>query len=204
MTTIFRCRMRMLSGRQGLPYPLDRQSPRVAASIPAAAAPMPVARSAVHLATTAFGLLPHANSSPSHALVLVGCRRAKQKRERLRSAHLAPDYIPLGGAAGLTASSNAEAAARLRGDGAGGGDAGGDAHSDDEDPEAEDALRMQFLGADRPDKARARARAGMQVHPLLPMPRVRASKDIDLTWPFQHTSCVPACRFMLCIELILP
>ncbi len=92
-------------------------------------------------------------------------RRAKQKRERLRSAHLAPDYIPLGGAAGLTASSNAEAAARLRGDGGGGGDAagaGGDAHSDDEDPEAEDALRMQFMGADRPDKARARARAGMQ------------------------------------------
>ena len=97
-----------------------------------------------------------------------GCRRAKQKRERLRSAHLAPDYIPLGGAAGLTASSNAEAAARLRGDSGGGGDAagaGGDAHSDDEEPEAEDALRMQFMGADRPDKARARARAGMQARP---------------------------------------
>lgn len=37
-------------------------------------------------------------------------RRAKEKRERLRSAHLAPDYIPLGGAAALT--SNQDAAAR--------------------------------------------------------------------------------------------
>ena len=41
-------------------------------------------------------------------------RRAKEKRERLRSAHLAPDYVPLGGAAGLTATSNQQAAARLR------------------------------------------------------------------------------------------
>jgi len=37
-------------------------------------------------------------------------RRAKEKRERLRSAHLAPDYIPLGGAAALT--SNQDAATR--------------------------------------------------------------------------------------------
>ena len=76
---------------------------------------------------------------------------------------MAPDYIPLGGAAGLTASSNAEAAARLRGERDGGEGGGGGGHSDDdEDPEAEDALRMQFLGADRPDKAHARGRAGMQ------------------------------------------
>lgn len=32
----------------------------------------------------------------------ISCRRAREKRELLRSAHLAPDYIPLGGAAALT------------------------------------------------------------------------------------------------------
>lgn len=75
-----------------------------------------------------------------HALL---CRLAKEKRERLRSAHLAPDYVPLGGAAGLT--SNQNAAARLRGDKT---DAavlatGGDS---DEERDAEADMRMQFIG----------------------------------------------------------
>lgn len=72
------------------------------------------------------------------------CRRAKEKRERLRSAHLAPDYIPLGGAAGLTATSNQDAAARLRvqqRDAEGSGS--------EEEPDAEDAVRMQFVGGSR-------------------------------------------------------
>ena len=100
---------------------------------------------------------PNPSSNPGTQPLRCACRRAKEKRERLRSAHLAPDYIPLGGAAGLTAASNAEAAARLRTDRGDGGGAG-DAHSD-EDAEAEDALRMQFMGADRSLASQATARA---------------------------------------------
>lgn len=37
---------------------------------------------------------------------VMSCRRAREKREVLRSAHLAPDYIPLGGAAALTRGQN--------------------------------------------------------------------------------------------------
>jgi hypothetical protein len=65
-------------------------------------------------------------------------RRAKEKRERLRSAHLAPDYIPLGGAAAL---SNKEAAEKLRSRERSGGSGGSDS-----DREAEDEMRIQFLG----------------------------------------------------------
>lgn len=75
-------------------------------------------------------------------------RRAKEKRERLRSAHLAPDYIPLGGAAGLTATSNQQAAARLRNQQA-------DGSNSEEEEEAEDGVRMQFVGGVRPSGARS-------------------------------------------------
>lgn len=83
-------------------------------------------------------------------------RRAKEKRERLRSAHLAPDYIPLGGAAALTG--NQAAADKLRDGSALGGGAAGDGRagrasdsggsgsgSDSEgEGEAGQDLRMQF------------------------------------------------------------
>lgn len=92
-------------------------------------------------------------------------RRAKEKRERLRSAHLAPDYIPLGGAAALT--SNQAAAEKLRGSGAGGEDAGGEAargsdtggSASDSDGEGEPGqdLRMQF-GAGAAPSSRSNAR----------------------------------------------
>lgn len=36
-----------------------------------------------------------------NANALSPCRRAKEKRERLRGSHLAPDYIPLGGVGGV-------------------------------------------------------------------------------------------------------
>ena len=38
-------------------------------------------------------------------------RRAREKRERLRGSHLAPDYIPLGGVAGLGAAGALDASA---------------------------------------------------------------------------------------------
>ncbi len=59
----------------------------------------------------------------------------KEKRERLRSAHLAPDYIPLSTASVLDA----------RPDGGDAGAAPADADSD-EDAEAEERVRMAFLG----------------------------------------------------------
>ena len=79
-------------------------------------------------------------------------RRAKEKRERLRSAHLAPDYIPLGGAAALT--SNKGAAARLRDDPAAGspGVTGRDSDSEGE-AEPGDEMRMKFVGG-QPERQR--------------------------------------------------
>ena len=66
-----------------------------------------------------------------------GCRRAKEKRERLRSAHLAPDYLPLGGAERLTSQRpEAEAARRTEGESA----------SDEDDAD----MRMRFVGRDAP------------------------------------------------------
>ncbi|CAL8463414.1 g2948 [Coccomyxa elongata] len=62
-------------------------------------------------------------------------RRAKEKRERLRSAHLAPDYLPLGGASALMSKGGQEkdsAAAAV-------------AESDSEE-EAEEQMRISFLG----------------------------------------------------------
>ncbi|KAK9815407.1 hypothetical protein WJX72_003173 [[Myrmecia] bisecta] len=64
-------------------------------------------------------------------------KRAKAKRELLRSAHLAPDYIPLGGAAG---------AAGLAAQQPRGGDEPAGSSGSDEEP---GHLRMQFLGAAR-------------------------------------------------------
>lgn len=89
------------------------------------------------------------------------CRRAKEKREQLRSAHLAPDYIPLGGAAALT--SNQGAAARLREDkGADGGGASpaGGADSDNE-READADMRMQFVGGGAQQSGRGSVFASM-------------------------------------------
>ena len=94
---------------------------------------------------------------PRSAFLACGVRRrrAKEKRERLRSAHLAPDYIPLGGAAALT--SNQPAADKLRDGSAPGGGAadGGEARASDSggsgsgsdsegEGEAGQDLRMQF------------------------------------------------------------
>lgn len=46
----------------------------------------------------------HHNTAPGFSIPNSDAiRRAREKRERLRSAHLAPDYLPLGGAAALTA-----------------------------------------------------------------------------------------------------
>ena len=96
------------------------------------------------------------------------CRRAKEKRERLRSAHLAPDYIPLGGAAALT--SNQAAADKLRRDTTGaaaadGGaarasDSGGGSDSDEEEGEPGQDLRMQFGGGAAPQRQSGRRSKG--------------------------------------------
>ena len=104
--------------------------------------------------TVAYAVEASKPYSPCAHLALATRRRAKEKRERLRSAHLAPDYVPLGGAAGLTASSNKQAAARLRGQR---DDDGGAASEEEEDEE--DGIRMQFVGAARPGKPRAAPQA---------------------------------------------
>ena len=66
-------------------------------------------------------------------------RLAKQKRERLRSAHLAPDYVPLGGASGLAdLESRLNPEGNLRAE----RDEGSGSGSDEEDPDR----RMQFIG----------------------------------------------------------
>lgn len=49
---------------------------------------------------------------PTLMLDHASCRLAKAKRERLRQAHLAPDYVPLGGTAKLLARAGAGAAGR--------------------------------------------------------------------------------------------
>ena len=41
------------------------------------------------------------------------CRRAKERRERLRGSHVAPEYIPLGGAGVLGSAAAATDPARL-------------------------------------------------------------------------------------------
>ena len=78
-------------------------------------------------------------------------RLAKQKRERLRSAHLAPDYVPLGGAAGL-----ANLEARLKPEGGIQQMEAAQAGSNESDEEGNDR-RMTFVGDLRRQKASAGA-----------------------------------------------
>eukprot|EP00884_Botryococcus_braunii_P016142 jgi/Botrbrau1/3210/Bobra.37_2s0040.1 len=63
-------------------------------------------------------------------------RRAKEKRERLRTARLAPDYVPLGGAAALLRKDAPQQEAKT------GKQEGGS----DSEEEVEEQLRMTFLG----------------------------------------------------------
>ncbi len=67
-------------------------------------------------------------------------RLAKAKRERLRQAHLAPDYIPLGGATRLLATGGAAA-----GDGSS-FKAAEEALGSGSDEEQEEQMRLQFMG----------------------------------------------------------
>lgn len=69
----------------------------------------------------------------------MGFRLAKEKRERLRSAHLAPDYVPLGGA------SLAELESRLKPEGGLNAERDEQSGSDDEDPDR----RLKFVGSNR-------------------------------------------------------
>jgi hypothetical protein len=72
-------------------------------------------------------------------------RLAKAKRERLRQAHLAPDYIPLGGAAALASADFKQSE--------------GAVHSGSDD-EQEEHIRMGFLSAGQQQAASAAARWG--------------------------------------------
>lgn len=90
-------------------------------------------------------------------------RRAREKRERLRSAHLAPDYIPLGGAAALTSGNNVEALPLNGAKAEGlspmkGSSTSGDSDSADEG-EGGDS-RMLFVGGDPSTPAQPEARGG--------------------------------------------
>ncbi|KAK9825809.1 hypothetical protein WJX74_009574 [Apatococcus lobatus] len=64
-------------------------------------------------------------------------RQAKEKRERLRSAHLAPDYLPLGGAERLTSQRPEPEGPKA---------AEQDSASDEDDLD----MRMRFVGRDAP------------------------------------------------------
>jgi hypothetical protein len=77
-------------------------------------------------------------------------RRAKEKRERLRGARLAPDYVPLGGASRLLSSAahGGSGSEDEDGDGKGGGGGGeGGSGSDDEAEALQDRMRVAFIGA---------------------------------------------------------
>ena len=103
------------------------------------------------------------------------CRLAKEKRERLRSAHLAPDYIPLGGAAGLA---NLESRLRPEGSIQPNEAAPGASDSDDDNPHH----RMTFVG----DQGNGTARSGV-LSALAEEPQVRPSASrpflTSCAWP---------------------
>jgi hypothetical protein len=104
-------------------------------------------------------------------------RRAKEKRERLRQAHLAPDYIPLGGASRLLATSGrAGGADGSDDDGGGGGDGGGDggdggpaagagggSGSEDEAEALQDGMRMAFISKQQQQPGGGRRAEGESV-----------------------------------------
>ena len=92
----------------------------------------------------------------------MACRLAKEKRERLRSAHLAPDYIPLGGAAGLA---NLESRLKPEGSIQPTEAAPGASDSDDDNPHH----RMTFVG----DQRNGTARSGV-LSALAEEPQVRS------------------------------
>ncbi|KAF8061109.1 TOC34 [Scenedesmus sp. PABB004] len=95
-------------------------------------------------------------------------RLAKEKRERLRQAHLAPDYVPLGGASRLLGSAAAgsglgpgrggrwggggagdgDASNGGAGDGSGSGSEGGSGAGSDGEQELEERMRLAFDGED--------------------------------------------------------
>ena len=88
------------------------------------------------------------------------CRKIKERRARMQHAHMAPDYIPVGGGGADTLQDSLRSAAAKEGSGS------------DSEPEAGDNLRMSFLGD---TKKRGKAAPGVfaqvaeeaQVH-LLP------------------------------------
>lgn len=105
------------------------------------------------------------------------CRRAKAKRERLRQAHLAPDYLPLGGASKLlgvpAAAGSGEAAAgrqyagsESEGEGdeeggeglAGAREQGLGGRGSDSETELEERMRLTFVGQQQQGAAGARGR----------------------------------------------
>lgn len=95
-------------------------------------------------------------------------RLAKQKRERLRSAHLAPDYVPLGGAAGL-----ANLEARLKPEGGIQQMEAAQAGSEGSDEEGNDR-RMTFVG-----DLRRRTAAGDALADSAAEPQASASSNQD-------------------------
>lgn len=64
-------------------------------------------------------------------------RLAKAKRERLRQAHLAPDYLPLGGASSLLSQDFKHKDM---------------AKNSDSEEEAEEGMRMKFIGSSKSAK----------------------------------------------------
>jgi len=110
---------------------------------------------------------PHTLShTDSHTLTLPHTappplRRAKAKRERLRQAHLAPDYLPLGGASkllGVSApGSDDAAAAAVRGPYAG-SDSEGEEDNDDGNQGSRPPRQQGLAGSDSENELEERMR----------------------------------------------
>ena len=103
------------------------------------------------------------------------CRLAKEKRERLRSAHLAPDYIPLGGAAGLA---NLESRLKPEGSIQPTEAAPGASDSDDDNPHH----RMTFVGDQRDGTARSGVLSALAEEPQVPASASRPALT-SCAWP---------------------
>ena len=94
-------------------------------------------------------------------------RRAKERRERLRYAQPAPDYVPLGTGVSLTPASAAAGTHE-------GGQAAGQSSGSDEDEEDDPRLRLSFLGG----SSRSKQQRQQQQQPVFAAGQLRNEVDM--------------------------
>lgn len=115
------------------------------------------------------------------------CRKAKERRERLRYAQPAPDYVPL--ASGMAP---AEAAATAR-------PKKGESESDEEG-EDDPRLRMTFLGRDKPVKQQKPVFAPADAHPEVCVPAACGFMGSFMQQPGSSAAYAPARACKGCIQ----